>query len=134
MILTDLSNTIKKLWKKISFHKHFKLFATVYIINRTLHGSLRYEFNLLVVKTILNSFVALVRKIFVETGTKLLRPGIHSQKCESCNKPVDILRQNCYEQADIRMRSHGLQKLVGDKSVASSGFLSGFFVEKIEFR
>ena len=24
MILTDLSNTIKKLWEKISFHKHFK--------------------------------------------------------------------------------------------------------------
>ena len=23
MTLTDLSNTIKKLWKKISFHKHF---------------------------------------------------------------------------------------------------------------
>ena len=23
MILTDLSNTIKKLWEKISFHKHF---------------------------------------------------------------------------------------------------------------
>ena len=24
MILTDLFNTIKKLWEKISFHKHFK--------------------------------------------------------------------------------------------------------------
>ena len=24
MILTDLSNTIKNLWEKISFHKHFK--------------------------------------------------------------------------------------------------------------
>ena len=24
--LTDLSNAIKKLWEKISFHKHFKLF------------------------------------------------------------------------------------------------------------
>ena len=24
MILTDLSDTIKKLWEKISFHKHFK--------------------------------------------------------------------------------------------------------------
>ena len=24
MILTDLSNIIKKLWEKISFHKHFK--------------------------------------------------------------------------------------------------------------
>ena len=24
MILTDLSNTIKTLWEKISFHKHFK--------------------------------------------------------------------------------------------------------------
>ena len=24
MILTDLSNAIKKLWEKISFHKHFK--------------------------------------------------------------------------------------------------------------
>ena len=23
MILTDLSNTLKKLWDKISFHKHF---------------------------------------------------------------------------------------------------------------
>ena len=25
MILTDLSNTIKKLWEKISFRKHFKV-------------------------------------------------------------------------------------------------------------
>ena len=29
MILTDLSNTIKKLWEKISFHKHFKLRCNV---------------------------------------------------------------------------------------------------------
>ena len=27
MILTDLSNTIKKLWEKILFQKHFKLLA-----------------------------------------------------------------------------------------------------------
>ena len=26
MILSDLSNTIKKLWEKISFHKHFKAY------------------------------------------------------------------------------------------------------------
>ena len=36
MILTDLSNKIKKLWKKISFHKR-----RLYIINRTLHGVLK---------------------------------------------------------------------------------------------
>ena len=24
MILTDLSNIMKKMWEKISFHKHFK--------------------------------------------------------------------------------------------------------------
>ena len=29
MILTDLSNTIKKLWEKISFHKHFN--ATIFV-------------------------------------------------------------------------------------------------------
>ena len=36
-----------------------------------------------------------------------------------CNKFVDILQQTCYQQADIRMRSHGLRQLVDDKSVAS---------------
>ena len=43
----------------------------------------------------------------------------HSQKRASYNKPVDILQQTCYQQADIRMRSHGLRQLVDDKSVAS---------------
>ena len=33
-------------------------------------------------------------------------------------KSVDILQQTCYQQADIRMRSHGLRQLVDDKSVA----------------
>ena len=35
------------------------------------------------------------------------------------NKPIDILQKTCYQQADIRMRSHGLRLLVDDKSVAS---------------
>ena len=30
MILTDLSNTTKKLWEKISFHKHFKRWSRLY--------------------------------------------------------------------------------------------------------
>ena len=34
MILTDISNTIKKLWKKISFHKHFKEWVTVRNVNK----------------------------------------------------------------------------------------------------
>ena len=33
---------------------------------------------------------------------------------------VDILQQTSYQQADIRMRSHGLRQLVDDKSVGSS--------------
>ena len=44
---------------------------------------------------------------------------LHSHKLASSNKPVDILQQTCYQQADIRMRSHGLGQLVDDKSVAS---------------
>ena len=31
----------------------------------------------------------------------------------------DILQQTCYQQADIRTRSHGLRQLVDDKSVTS---------------
>ena len=42
-----------------------------------------------------------------------------AKKCPSCNKSVDILEQTFYQQADIRMRSHGLWELVDDKSVAS---------------
>ena len=32
---------------------------------------------------------------------------------------VNILQQTCYQQVDIRMRSHGVRLLVDDKSVAS---------------
>ena len=32
---------------------------------------------------------------------------------------IDILQQPCYQQADIRTRSHGLRQLVHEKSVAS---------------
>ena len=42
-----------------------------------------------------------------------------AKKCASWNKSVDILEQTFYQQADIRMRSHGLWELVDDKSVAS---------------
>ena len=38
------------------------------------------------------------------------------------NKTVDM-SQRCYEQADIRMRSHGLWQLVDDKYVASYDLL-----------
>ena len=44
---------------------------------------------------------------------------LHRQNSANCNKSVDILQQSCYQQADIRMRSHGLRQLVDDKSVAS---------------
>ena len=44
---------------------------------------------------------------------------LHSQKRPSCNKLVDNLQQHCCQQADIRMRSHGLRQLVDDKLVAS---------------
>ena len=46
MLLTDLSNTIKKLWEKISFQKHFK--AEICVTNRDLNNSsypTRTEFN-----------------------------------------------------------------------------------------
>ena len=33
---------------------------------------------------------------------------LHSQKLASCIKCVDIPQQTCYQQDDIRMRSHGL--------------------------
>ena len=44
---------------------------------------------------------------------------LHSHKRARSNKSVDILQQTCYQQADIRMRSHDLRQLVDDKSVAS---------------
>ena len=38
-----------------------------------------------------------------------------------CNRQsVDVLQQTCcYQQADIRMRLHGLRQLVNDKTVAN---------------
>ena len=38
-----------------------------------------------------------------------------------CNDPrdVDLLQKTCYQQADIRMRSHGLRQLGDDKYVTS---------------
>ena len=39
----------------------------------------------------------------------------HSRKLACCNKFVAILKQTCYQQADIKMRSHGLRQLVHDK-------------------
>ena len=42
-----------------------------------------------------------------------------AKNAQHCNKFVDILQQTFYQQADIRMRSHGLRQLVDDKSVAS---------------
>ena len=38
-----------------------------------------------------------------------------------CNEPrdVDLLQKTCYQQADIRMRSHGLRQLGDDKYVTS---------------
>ena len=44
---------------------------------------------------------------------------LNSQKRASCNTFVDILQQTCYQQADVRMRLHGLRQRVGDKSAAS---------------
>ena len=34
---------------------------------------------------------------------------LDGQKRARCNKSVDILKQTCYQQADIRMRSYGLR-------------------------
>ena len=42
-----------------------------------------------------------------------------SQERTTCSKSVDILPQTCYQQADIKMRSHGLRQPVDDKPVAS---------------
>ena len=42
-----------------------------------------------------------------------------AKNARHCNKFVDILQQTCFQQADIRMRLHGLRQLVDDKSVAS---------------
>ena len=50
---------------------------------------------------------------------KSMPHDVHSKKRENCNKSVDILQQTCYQQADIRTRSHGLRQLVDDKFVAS---------------
>ena len=36
------------------------------------------------------------------------------------NNFVKILQQTCYQQADIRMRSHGLRQLVDDRFVVAS--------------
>ena len=41
----------------------------------------------------------------------------HRQKLSSYLKSVVISQQTCYQQVDIRMRSHGLRQLVDDKSV-----------------
>ena len=45
----------------------------------------------------------------------------YTKKMRKLHKSVDILRQTCYQQADIRMRWHGLRQLVDNKSVASCG-------------
>ena len=42
-----------------------------------------------------------------------------AKNAQCYEKPVNILYQNCYQQANIRMRSYGLRQLVDDKSVAS---------------
>ena len=49
----------------------------------------------------------------------MLSHRIHTRERASCNKSVDILHETYYQQADIRMRSHGLRQLVDDKSVVS---------------
>ena len=41
------------------------------------------------------------------------------QKRASYNKSVYIFQQTHYQQADLRMRSHGMRQLVDDMSVAS---------------
>ena len=45
---------------------------------------------------------------------------VHNQECANYSKSVDMLpdKQHVDEQADIRMHSHGLQKLVDENSVA----------------
>ena len=43
----------------------------------------------------------------------------YNQNPACLNKSVDILQSTGYQQADIRMRSHGLRQLVDDKSVAN---------------
>ena len=48
------------------------------------------------------------------------KPKIYTTKKRTGrNKSLDILQQTCYQQADIRIRSHGLLRFVDDKSVAS---------------
>ena len=55
---------------------------------------------------------------FINLDNLKFFPWTQSKRA-SCTKSVDILQQTCYQQADIRMRSHGLLQLVDDKSVAS---------------
>ena len=50
-------------------------------------------------------------------GLNIIRACQHRQKLSSYLKSVVISQQTCYQQVDIRMRSHGLRQLVDDKSL-----------------
>ena len=56
---------------------------------------------------------------FNKDSTSFTIEQLHDHNRARFDKSVDILQQTCYQQADIRMRSHGLRELVDDKSVAS---------------
>ena len=52
----------------------------------------------------------------VENKTNFM---LDTKKRTRYNKSVDILQQTCYQQADIRVCSHGLRQLVDDKPVVN---------------
>ena len=58
---------------------------------------------------------------YVNTKSWNILKGLQntSQKRTSYNKSVDIRQEICHQQADIRMRSHGLRDIFDVKSVAS---------------
>ena len=44
----------------------------------------------------------------------LRKHPVHTKKRTRSNKFVDMLQQTCYEHVDIRIRLHGLRRVVDD--------------------
>ena len=71
-----------------------------------------------------------VNKFWGKPRLKLIRvePGLNSQKRTSFNRSFNILEHVLsYQQADIRMRSHGLRQLVDDKLQVFNRLVASWF-------
>ena len=56
--------------------------------------------------------------IYILLAMQRIYQTLKNEKRASCNKSVDILQHNYYQQANISMRLHGLTQLFDDKLIA----------------